>query len=147
MVVFVCLCYQLYLRLLYCNCIHHPLDPREIQPLTVFITKWGCYMYLRLPQGYLASGDAYTRRYDELIKEVPRKIKIFDDCLLYDHTIEQAFYHVWDYLQLYANNGIALNANKFRFCCKTQCSSQHFLLTQQVIEMTYLHDIIQRNNS
>ena len=80
-------------------------------------------MYLRLPQGYLASGDAYTRRYDELIKEVPRKIKIVDDCLLYNHTIEQAFYHVWDYLQLYANNGIALNANKFRFCCKIQCSS------------------------
>ena len=48
-------------------------------------------MYLRLPQGYLVSGDAYTRWYDELIKEVPRKIKIEQ---AEHHTIEQAFYHV-----------------------------------------------------
>ena len=67
---------------------------KESQPLTIFITKWGHYMYLHLTQGYLASGDAYTRWYDELIKEVSHKIKIVDDCLLYDHTIEQDFYHV-----------------------------------------------------
>ena len=76
-------------------------------------------MYLCLPQGYLASGDVYTRWYDKLINEVPCKIKIVDDCLLYNHTIEQAFCHVWDYLQLCANNGIELNADKFKFCCET----------------------------
>ena len=45
-------------------------------------------MYLRLLQGYLTSGDAYTRRYEELVKEVPCKIKIDDDYLLYNHIIE-----------------------------------------------------------
>ena len=32
----------------------------ESQPLATFITEWGRYLYLRLPQGYLAAGDAYT---------------------------------------------------------------------------------------
>ena len=34
-----------------------PLD-EESQPLTTFITEWGRFMYLRMPQGYLASGNA-----------------------------------------------------------------------------------------
>ena len=32
----------------------------ESKVMTTFITEWGRYMYLRMPQGYLASGDAYT---------------------------------------------------------------------------------------
>ena len=43
----------------------------ESQPLTTFITEWGRFMYLRMPQGYVASGDAYTRRYVEIIKNIP----------------------------------------------------------------------------
>ena len=31
---------------------------KESQPLTTFITEWGWYMCFRLPQIYLASGDA-----------------------------------------------------------------------------------------
>ena len=91
----------------------------ESQPKTTFITEWGRYMYLRMPQGYLASGDAYTRRYDEITKDVKRKVKIIDDTLLYDATIEEAFYSAWDYLTLCANNGIVLNARKFKFCRDT----------------------------
>ena len=41
---------------------------------TTRLMEWGHFMYLRMPQGYLASGNAYTRRYDEIIKNVPRKI-------------------------------------------------------------------------
>ena len=37
----------------------------DSQHLTTFITKEGWLMYLRLPQGYLAAGDTYTRGYDE----------------------------------------------------------------------------------
>ena len=57
---------------------------KETQPLTTFITEWGKYIYLRLPQEFIASGDAYTRRYDEIIKNFPCKVKIIDDTLLYD---------------------------------------------------------------
>ena len=84
--------------------------------LTTFITPWGAYRYCRLPQGFIASGDAYTRRYDELITDVPRKVKCIDDVLLWDSDIKTSFYRAWDYLTFCANNGIVLSARKFRFC-------------------------------
>ena len=36
------------------------------------------------PQGYLASGDAYTCRYDEIIVDIPRKTKCVDEIVLWD---------------------------------------------------------------
>ena len=44
--------------------------------------------------------DAYTRRYDEIIKDVPNKTKIVGDTPLYDNDIETSFYRTWDYLTL-----------------------------------------------
>ena len=76
-------------------------------------------MYLRMPQGYLASGDAYTRRYDEIIEDIPCKVKIVDDTLLYDPSIEESFYHSFDLLLHCAKNGIMLNRDKFQFCQDT----------------------------
>ena len=73
-------------------------------------------MYLRMPQGYLASGDAYTRRYDKIIKDTLRKLKIVDDTLLYDSSIERAFYHTFDFLLQCARNKVVLNTDKFQFC-------------------------------
>ena len=92
-----------------------PLDD-DSKPLTTFITEWGRYRYRRLPQGYLAAGDAYTRRYDEIIKDVKDKVKCIDDALLYDRDIESSFFHTWDYLTLCAENGITVNLPKFQFC-------------------------------
>ena len=92
---------------------------RESQPLTTFITEWGRCMYLCLPQGYLASGDAYAKRFNELIKEVRQKINIVDDALLYEYSIEEAFYHMWDFLQLCVDNGIVINTSKFKFFRQT----------------------------
>ena len=92
-----------------------PLD-EESKNLTTFITEWGRFRYRRLPQGYMAAGDAYTRRYDELLKDTPRKVKCIDDLLLWDEDIESHFFHVWDYLQTCEDNGITLNAPKFTVC-------------------------------
>ena len=92
----------------------------ESQPLTTFISEWGRHMYLRLPQGYLAAGDAYTRRFDELISDLPRKVKIVDDCLLWDlGGIEESFFHAWDFLYICAKNNIVVNLDKFQFCQDT----------------------------
>ena len=88
---------------------HSVLLDEESQPLTTFLTEWGRYQYLRMPQGFLASGDAYTRRYDEIIKDVKQKVKIVDDSLLWDFNIEESFYHTWDYLKLCAENGIVFD--------------------------------------
>ena len=94
-----------------------PLD-EESQKLTVFITEWGRYQYLRMPQGFSAAGDVYTRRYDDIIQSVQNKVKIIDDTLLWSDTIENSFFDAWDYLTLLANNGIVANAVKFEFCQK-----------------------------
>ena len=71
---------------------------------------------MRLPQGYSASGDAYTHRMDNITKDVKGKVKIIDDSLLYDNSIEESFFHTWDYLTLCAENGIVANVKKFQFC-------------------------------
>ena len=98
----------------------HAIDlDEESRPLTTFITEWGRYRYRRLPQGYSASQDAYTRRYDEIIKDVPGKVKCIDDTLLYSQDIESAFFAVFDYLTLCARNGITINKAKFKFCQDT----------------------------
>ena len=94
-----------------------PLDEESIKS-TTFVTEYGRYQYLRAPQGHIASGDAYTRRYDDIIQNVPRKYKIVDDVLLHDFDIETAFYHTFDYLYLCAENGITINPKKFKLAQK-----------------------------
>ena len=79
---------------------------QDSKQYTNFITPWGCYRYCRLPQGFVSSADAYTRRYDELIANFPRKIKCIDDVLLWDSDIEVAFFRAWDFLSFCAENGI-----------------------------------------
>ena len=70
-------------------------------------------MYLWIPQGYLASGDAYTCRYNEVIKDIARKIKLVDDTLLYDIDIKEALYHTFDFLTRCAQNEIVFSKDKF----------------------------------
>ena len=84
--------------------------------LTTFITPWGRYRYNRFPQGHSAAGDAFNSRFHKIMQHVPRMERIVDDMCLYDHSISEAFYHVWDVLFICANNGIVLNRNKFQFC-------------------------------
>ena len=85
---------------------------------TTFITEWGRYRYCRAPQGFLAAGDAYTRRMDEIVKNVSKKCKVIDDTMLFEETIEATFWKTFDYLKLCADNGITFNREKFEFCKK-----------------------------
>ena len=82
---------------------------------TTFITPWGRYRYRTAPQGYIASGDAYTARYDSLVAHIGSKTKCIDDALLWSETIEEAFYQAVEWLQICATNGITLNPHKFHF--------------------------------
>ena len=92
-----------------------PLDDTS-KPLTTFITEWGRYRYRRLPQGYVAAGDAYTRRYDSIITGVENKVKCVDDTLLWSNSIKEAYIQTKQYLQVCQDNGITLNKEKFVFC-------------------------------
>ena len=88
----------------------------ESRRLTTFITPWGRFQYRRTPMGHCSASDAYTRRFDDTIKDVPRKYKCVDDTLLYDAGIEDAFWHTYDFLATCAAKGITLKPEKFQFC-------------------------------
>lgn len=47
-----------------------PLSPTA-RDATTFITKWCRYQYLRAPQGFNASGDGYTRQFDDITVDIP----------------------------------------------------------------------------
>ena len=65
--------------------------------------------------GFHVSGDAYTRRYDDFTKDVPRKTRCVDDSLLWDRDIRDAFWDTLDYIKLCADNGVVFNPSKFVF--------------------------------
>jgi len=88
---------------------------KEDRHLTTFITPWGRYRYKTAPQGYIASGDGYTRRYDEIVATIPNKTKCIDDVLLWSNTIEESFNQTADWLDTCGRHGITLNPDKFVF--------------------------------
>ena len=83
--------------------------------LTTFITPWGRYRYHVCPQGYIASGDAYTRRSDDIIAHIPDKVKCIDDTILWSDSIESSFHQMTLFLETCGHNGITLNSDKFTF--------------------------------
>ncbi len=90
------------------------LDP-ESRHMTTFITEWGAYRYCRGPQGYHGTGDAFTRRFDDITMNEERYRRCIDDGILYDNDIESAFWHTFDHLKLCGDNGIVFNKEKFKF--------------------------------
>lgn len=86
---------------------------------TTFITPWGRYRYCVAPQGYIASGDAFTRRFDEIVADISRKTKCIDDALLWSDSMEEAFFQAVEWLDICGLNGITLNPSKFVFAKET----------------------------
>ena len=96
---------------------YHSVELDEVSSrLTTFITPWGRYRYLRYPQGHRAAGDAFNSRVYKILQDIPRLERLVDDVCLYDHNIESAFFHVWEFLTICAKNGVVLNKDKFQFC-------------------------------
>ena len=76
----------------------------EDRHLTTFITPWGRYRYKTAPQGYIASGDGYSRRYDEIVAHIENKTKCIDDTLLWSRSIEECFYQAVNWLDVCGRN-------------------------------------------
>ena len=108
-----------------------PLHP-EGRHYTTFITPWGRYRYRTAPQGYIASGDRYTRRYDEITSSIPNKTKCVDDTLLWSDTIEESFFQASNWLDTCGRHGITLNPEKFRFA-KDEVEFAGFEITNDTI--------------
>ena len=92
----------------------------SVEPLQSTLTHFqkGRYRYLRGPQGFKASGDAYTKLYYDMTVDIPRKTQCVDDTLLWDNTIAESFWHIVDYMNHNCNQGIVFNSSKFKFSCK-----------------------------
>ena len=71
------------------------------------------------PQGYVASGDGYTRRFDEIVADFPDKTKCIDDTCMWADTIEECFFQACQWLDLCGRDGITLNPEKFSFAQDT----------------------------
>ena len=85
----------------------------EDRHYTTFITPWGRYRYRVAPQGYVASGDGYTRRYDEIVADFPNKTKCVDDALLWESDVEKSTWQTINYIDLCGRKGITFNIPKF----------------------------------
>ena len=94
------------------------LDPAD-RHLTTFITPWGRYRYCVCPQGYISSGDAYTRRFDEIISDIDHKTKVIDDTIMWSQSIKDSFFQTSIFLDTCGRNGIILNPSKFSFAKET----------------------------
>ena len=95
-----------------------PLHPDD-RHLTTFITEWGRYRYKTLPQGYMAAQDAYSKRFDQIIEDIPNKTKVIDDTLAWADDIEGSFHQAAEFLDRCGRNGITLNPKKFVFAAET----------------------------
>ena len=91
-----------------------PLHPDD-RHYTTFITPWGRYRYCTGPQEYIASGDGYSRRYDEVVASFPQKTKCIDDTLMWSDTIQDSFFQAAQWLDTCGRHGITLNPEKFIF--------------------------------
>ena len=82
---------------------------------TTFITPWSRYRYKTLPQGFVAAGDGYTRRYDKIVADIPHKTKCIDDVGMWAPTIESAFFQTCKWMDICGRHGITQNPEKFHF--------------------------------
>ena len=65
-------------------------------------------------QGYLASGDTDTRKYDETIINIPRKTNCVDDTVLWDEELSNYWWRMIDYLEKrFLNWGKFTSGGKF----------------------------------
>ena len=105
----------------------------EDRHLTTFITEWGRYWYCAAPQGFMAAGDGYNQRYDNLIASIPRKSKCVDDVIMWDETLQEHWWRIIDYLILVGRHGIIMNPKKFQFC-QREVEFAGFLITQDDVK-------------
>ena len=101
---------------------------------------WGRYRYRTAPQGYIASGDGYTRRYDEITSAIPNKTKCVDDTLLWSVKIEESFFQACNWLDTCGRHGITLNPEKLSFA-KDEVEFAGFEVTNDTVQPCYIRAI------
>lgn len=66
--------------------------------------------------GFHVSGDAYTRRIDDITVDLSSQVvRYIGDSLLWDDNIADAFWHTFEYLKTCSENRIVFTKEKFKF--------------------------------
>ena len=108
---------------------------------TTFATEWGLFQYCRVPQGYLSSGDSYTKHTDAIMESCPGKPeksdyeKIIDDTIVWSDNIEEAFFRIAELLSHCNQNGMVFSPDKFEFA-KQEVEFAGFKITMEGIKPT-----------
>ena len=95
---------------------------KEDRHKMTFATEWGLFRYLRVPQGYLSSGDSYTKHTDAILATCPDESvsnKIIDDIIQWSDNLEQAFFRICVILSHCNQNGMVFSPEKFEFTKET----------------------------
>ena len=104
-----------------------------------FATEWGKFRYTRAPQGYLSSGDSYSKYTDAILENCPSTSaekdveKIVDDVITWSTFITGAFNRICSILSHCYKNGLVFNPTKFRFA-KREVEFTGFLITDKGIK-------------
>ena len=99
----------------------------------------GKFSYRRAPQGYLSSGDCYSRYTDTILEDCPSTTadrdfeKIVDDVITWSDTVEGAFQRICSMLSHCNKNGLVFNPGKFRFA-RMEVEFAWFLITEDGIK-------------
>ena len=114
---------------------------RKDRHKTTFNTEWGMFRYLRVPQGYLSSGDSYTKHTDAILEACPGTPatndfeKIIDDVIQWSDTLEEAFFRICSMLSHCNQNGMVFSPEKFEFA-KESVEFAGFQITMEGIKPT-----------
>ena len=114
---------------------------KENRHKTTFTTEWGLFRYLRVPQGYLSSGDSYTKHTDAILDACPGQPaehdyeKIIDDIIQWSDNLEQSFFRICSILSHCNQNGMVFSPEKFNFARET-VEFAGFVITTKGIKPT-----------
>ena len=64
----------------------------EDRHYTTFMTPFGHYRYKTAPQGFLAAGDGFCHRFDDITKDVEKLKRCVDDSCTWENSIKELFY-------------------------------------------------------
>ena len=105
----------------------------EDRHYTTFVTQWSRFRYITTPQGFLAAGDGYNHRFDEVTRGFENHNGCVDDTIIWAETIEESFHRTCEYLTLCGNAGIILNKKKLNFG-KKKLEYLGFEMTEEGVE-------------
>jgi hypothetical protein len=84
------------------------------QHLTIFMTQWGRYKFLRA-LGLCSSSEEYNRRADQAFQDVNNTVRVVDDLLRFDSSFPENVAGVCALLSAARSAGITFSLKKFHF--------------------------------